>query len=74
MKREELPDPVLAAIDAGYAGQTVKEAEELRRPAGFFYEVEVEKDGHTQEVVFSADGAQVEAKAEDEEQGEEHED
>ncbi|MEO8588858.1 MAG: PepSY-like domain-containing protein [Flavobacteriales bacterium] len=73
IKAEALPDAVQKAISAGFAGYTLKEAEELSTPSGMMYEVELEQGKSTQEVVFSADGAQVRSKAEEAEEGGEKE-
>lgn len=60
----DLPAAVQEGISTGYAGHVTKEAEELTRPSGTFYEVELEQDGHTMEVVYTSEGIVVNNKVE----------
>lgn len=61
---EDLPQAVQLAVAAHYAGHTIKEAELTETPGSSAYELELKQGTHTIEVLFAADGAIVQSKAE----------
>lgn len=74
IKVEAMPEAVQKAIAANYADHKVEGAEQVERPDGIFYEVDLEKGEHEMEVLFSVDGNVVKTKMENEDKNEQGED